>query len=420
MTTMPSSSSSSSSSSSHGYPSVVDFLEHTLSSIDKSIKCHVAIGNPAGDADSIISSIGSAYIDTILKERPTIPIISIPIQDLQTLRPETKYLLSLAGVTNLHNQLISIIPGEEQHTIPEEAIVTLVDHNQLVAVTNRPGWIVETILDHHVDEQAHQDSCTERMIAFDKETSQALVASTCTLLVERWQAFTTVSSPMPATLAILLLGVILIDSINLLPNAGKVTPRDTSAVHFLRETTPWGDLSLPPEIIEQGVTKQGGFRPDHTKLFETLQSQKFQASFWSGLTAYQALNLDYKTFSVGGDNHTFGVSSVLQSMDEFLTKANVSQSLVDLCFPGCDFVGVMFLVIEKDIPRRQLLLASPHEKLMKELVMYLEKQPDSILQPTVVDIRYDSKTQLHLVQIEQGNPKASRKQLAPILMEFYN
>jgi exopolyphosphatase len=385
------------------YPTVTDFLEQAFFSAGSAIN-RIAIGNPAGDADSIISSIGSAYIDTVLRQTPTVPVLSIPLQDLQALRPESKYLLSLAGVTILNN-LVSII---DEDNLPEKAMVTLVDHNQFV-VSSKNQWSVQTILDHHVDEEAHQDSCKERMVAFDKDLFQALVASTCTLVVERWQKFAPGNSPMPATLAILLLGVILIDSINLLPKAGKVTQRDVNAVKFLRETTDWSQLPLPLEVAES--CSHG---PDNTKLFETLQSQKFRASFWSGLTASQALKLDYKSFTVSS-GHTFGVSSVLQSMAQFLEKPDVYNGLLESFFPECDFIGIMFMTIENDKLHRQLLLASPDETLTEALVQHLEA--DEALQPTNINRRRDS-TGLHVVQMGQGNAMASRKQVAPILMEF--
>lgn len=440
--------SSRSSTAAEDYPTMAEFLEQTgFSTTDDSRSGsttsgsspaihRLAIGNPAGDADSIISSMGCAYMDTVLKHTPTVPVLSIPISDLQALRPETKYLLSLAGVRNL-NSLHSISSNssggsssstDDTTAVPNTAVVTLVDHNQLAIASskndnyNHKEWKVETILDHHVDEGAHQDTCIERVIAFDSLSSQALVASTCTLLVERWQHFTangSSCSPMPPTLAILLLGVILIDSINLQHKAGKVTPRDENAVTFLRDTTDWSQLQLPHDII---ASDRNSSSPDNTKLFETLQSQKFQASFWNDLTASQALQLDYKSFTVGNEQpHHFGIASVLQSMAEFLQKPDSYQSLVESYFPRCDFVAVMFLKIEHDTPQRELLLACPDVTLMEALVQHLQSEDDgsSILQPIILDRYWDATTSLHCVQIKQGNPKASRKQVAPVLIEFY-
>lgn len=392
--------------SSASFPTVADFVATSAFTGDAAGINRLAIGNPAGDADSIVSAIGSAYVDTILRGRLTVPVLSIPLDDLQALRPESKYLLSIAGVTNL-NSIVSIA---DMHDLPEKARVTLVDHNQLLSSPVSKEWEVEAILDHHQDEGEHTNTCVDRDVAFDTESSQALVASTCTLIVERWQRFAVPGSAMPATLAILLLGVILIDSINLSPKAKKVTPRDENAVKFLQESTDWSQLSLPAE-----VSQEDGSIPDHTKLFETLQRQKFQESFWCGLTASQALQLDYKTFSVG--NQTFGVASVLQSMSDFLKKENIYQSLLDDHFPECDFSAIMFLKLIDDVPHRQLVLASPNENLIRDLLDYLDG--NELLQPTVVGRSCDSLTNIQMVQIEQGNTKASRKQVAPILMDFY-
>jgi exopolyphosphatase len=411
------------------FPSVAEFLQQTSSSRPlPGSPPRLAIGNPAGDADSIISSIASAYLDTFVRQKPTTPIISIPLDDLKSLRPETKYLLALAGVTTELNDS-SFVAIDDPDGLPDIASVTLVDHNQLTVAGKSNGWKVETILDHHMDEGSHTDTCDDtsedRIVAFDASTSSALVASTCTLIVERWKNYVSTSStnesdivPIPPSLSILLLGVILLDSINLSVKAGKVTPRDQQAVEALYKGTDWSALQLPSEICRDD---KPGAAPDLTKLFDTLQNQKFRPEFWTGLTALQALKLDYKSFTVesaGNDQNasTFGVSSILQSMAEFSDKPNVWNSIADEYFPMAQFFGVMFMTFENGSPKRQILLTSPDEKLVHSLVRFLENEGS--LQIGAVAQTKDSDTGLYRVELEQGNAKASRKQVVPILMEF--
>ena len=70
----------------------------------------------------------------------------------------------------------------------------------------------------------------------------ATVASTCTLVTERLMQLQSDDESFPAPLAILLLGVILLDSVNLVPEAGKATPRDAAAVRALLDRTRWEEL----------------------------------------------------------------------------------------------------------------------------------------------------------------------------------
>eukprot|EP00934_Nitzschia_sp_Nitz4_P002689 Nitzschia sp. Nitz4//scaffold272_size25479//9754//11040//NITZ4_008308-RA/size25479-processed-gene-0.10-mRNA-1//-1//CDS//3329545222//2679//frame0 len=415
------------------FPSVADFLQqvNTLHPVQA-----IALGNPAGDADSLISAIASAYIDTVLQESPTLPLLSIPLVDLRTQRPETKYLLQVAGVSHL--DVFKDVQDDQLLATP--LAVTLVDHNQLTLPATVP-WKVHAINDHHYDEGAHLDTCglvedattaascappttttSQRVVAFDADTSSALVASTCTLLVERWRRLT--EAPIPPSLAILLYGVILLDSINLLPQAGKVTPRDQAAVQYLQTEIHWNAVSgsLPQEL----QTATNTF-PDPTKLFDTLQNQKFHPDFWAGLTAAQALRLDFKSFSsstgTNGENdaRTFGVSTVLQPMKVFLTKSEIWEAMAHYCLPTgeADFFGIMFTSIQDGVPERQLLLASLNRERLVSLIQFLESNGFLQIHGMEWHSQETSSGELHVVQMEQANSKASRKQVAPVLMDYY-
>lgn len=343
---------------------------------------------------------------------------------MKSQRPETKYLLSLAGIVDLDHSLLTI-----EDDLPGVACVTLVDHNQLQVKSK--DWTVDGILDHHLDENAHTQSCPicetsdDRIIAFDHTSATALVASTCTLVVERWQKYryiqsnSTESATIPPTLAILLLGVILLDSINLSPTAGKVTPRDLEAVEILQTETDWSKLELPAELVVNGATGS----PDPNLLFDTLQNQKFKSEFWDGLTALQALKLDYKSFNVDGDDRlgnrsAFGISSVLQSMSAFLKKPNIWKCISDEYFPAVQVFVIMFMTVTNDIPTRQIVLSSPDQTLIDSLVDFMKE--DGSMQIEVIDQTKDKKTGLFVVKVEQGNSKASRKQVAPIFMNFFS
>ena len=224
------------------------------------------MSEPAGDADSIVSAIAWAYTEYLASQleeergrhcsSTMTPIVSIPAHDLTTQRPETTLLLEWAGIPADVLHFVDTLDepsivekynddpvASTTKTIPDESKeepvwnVTLVDHNRLSSsslplLTNNAAHhhklCVVEIVDHHLDEGYHHDTCRHRNIAFAH--GAATVASTCTLVVERLQEQD--GSSFPAPLSLLLLGVILLDSVNLQPSAGKDTPRDVTAVQL--------------------------------------------------------------------------------------------------------------------------------------------------------------------------------------------
>jgi exopolyphosphatase len=260
-------------------------------------------------------------------------------------------LQDCAGMTkNLEEYLIAV----DNRNGLLRARATLVDHNHFYGTIDdnakkMSGWTVTEIVDHHMDEGEHLQTCPPgplRNIAFDKTSQTATVASMCTLIAERFfNASNGGTSPaMPPSLAILLLGVILLDSINMLPEAGKGTAREGNAIQSLLDCTDWTQplspslLTLSPEIMDPDL-----HRPDPTKFFECLQAQKFSPTFWNGLSTLQALRLDYKTFPIstsssdlGKEDDTdeapaaLGISTILLDVDTFWrTKQDIERTMYD-------------------------------------------------------------------------------------------
>jgi len=90
---------------------------------------------------------------------------------------------------------------------------------------------------------------------------RALVASTCTLVAERYLSLSSSSSsPLTTPIALLLLGVILLDSVCLDGRAGKVTPRDEVAARALME------------LVEG---REGGMNGGKEALYRQLSGAKF-------------------------------------------------------------------------------------------------------------------------------------------------
>lgn len=454
-------------------PSLSDFIQDRYSQPSQ----HVVIGNKAGDSDSIISAITLAYVESLISliamrrkgkssessathEEQDVswkmaslrtPIVSIPKIDLVSQRPETTLLLKLAGISeSVQDKLIFVddprlqttrstsSSGASSNGSMKGANVTLVDHNRLDTDFEPLKWKVRAIRDHHLDEGYHSDTCLFHQVAFDNKKGHALVASTCSLIVERMQendccaVFTGHNSKYPADLSLLLLGVILLDSVNLNPAAGKVTPRDVAAVEHLLNNTSWQDLSVATQdrlgmIVKQDSTNNETNKPNKILLFNALQSAKFDPNFWRGLSIRDALRLDYKRFEASLPStaiQAFGMSSVLLSLQDFVQGHgdDGQQRIHDFMQEKeIDFFAIMFASSSTlNLLERQMMICSRDSSLVSNVVAYLE-QNDSLELSEIDDYVASSITDVPVTSrcFDQQNAKASRKQVAPILLEFF-
>ncbi|GAX13907.1 exopolyphosphatase [Fistulifera solaris] len=355
---------------------------------------HLVIGNKAGDADSIVSALAAAYLDDAT------PVVSIRQKDLRTQRPETMLLFKMAGL-----EISDLWFADQLDFLAAEPVsVTLVDHNRLDApVLEQGSHVVKTIYDHHMDEGHHKDSATIRNIAFS-DKGEPTVASTCTLMVERMER-----TKWPADLSLLLLGVILIDSVNMSPNAGKVTPRDEAAVEKLLKATNWQELNLDASICIDSPAQ-----PSTSHLFNALQNAKFDPLFWNSLSVEDALRLDFKLFQAGVE--AFGISSVLISAQNFLDKEHAIGSIeafMERTQIRCFVIMFAYAKNSATPLTRELLLCG---KDSSNVYAWLETEGS--LQLSCREQLLDSCGQPVIV-LYQGNAKASRKLVAPILIQYF-
>jgi exopolyphosphatase len=409
---------------------------------------HFVVGNAAGDADTIISAITLAYIESIveasfthqpMQEETThcvTPIVAIPKADLAK-RPEVEMLFELAVVVNASENLLFIDDPIFSDKSIRGANVTLVDHNALQSALRHKRWTVVEIVDHHYDEEFYLHTCngSARNIAFAK--GEALVASACTLVAERLkQAFHTELTPdalYPASLSILLLGVILLDSCNLSPEAGKVTSRDVHAVRDLIDHTDWSTLSdRARQILD--LDSNMDTPPDRTKLFDVLQECKYSSVFWNSLSVSEALHYDYKDFFGNNGVTTFGISTVLESAQSFLRKHNTMEGITDFMDEvSVNFLAIMFAHdVQDGIIRRQLGLCAKGDarNFLDDLVGFLlrEEYPGEPLHLQEIqwndnlDHFFDdtSASGLSLRFFDQINIAPSRKQIGPLLSRFFD
>lgn len=383
------------------------------------IQPRVVFGNEAGDADSIISSLSLSYVDSEYYNKPITPIISIPRADLN-LRTETALLLELVGIQT--DKLHYIDDDEVWRSVTE---LTLVDHNRLTPETlsNDDAIQVVEILDHHQDEGSHENVQGDlRNVAFVE--NKALVASTCTLVAERLFQSNT-KPPYDAQLSLALLGVILLDTVNMEPQAGKGTPRDQAAIDTLLQQTNWSTLlDTTSQSSDFIINTESGTTVDTDKLFHLLSDAKFDSDFWRDLSVTDALRLDYKRFQANGNGQdVFGASSIMMSLDSFLSKDHLVQEIKEYMHQvDVPLLAILGFQFQDGATQRELLLCGNDKILVNAMTSFLLTSPKaSVMQAQQVPMNVKEEANgLVMRQFRQGNPKASRKQVAPIMLSFYS
>ncbi|KAL7494827.1 hypothetical protein ACHAWT_003646 [Skeletonema menzelii] len=371
------------------------------------------IGNDAGDADSIVSAICLAFIEG------KTPIISIS-RDTFVERPEVEMLLDFAGISNASANLLFI---EDLKMIFDSSKdnrdweLTLVDHNTISHPLHKFRHMFEVveIVDHHTDENLYTDTCTRRNVAF--ENGKALVASTTTLVAELLLKQT--SNP-PVSISTLLLGVILLDTVNLDESIGKVTPRDKDAISKILSQTDWNSNSLLPYLKPSAGSQ---FTIDTNKLFTQLERAKY-GDYWESFDVTRALGYDYKAFYYGRKNTTqrFGISTVLMPGDQFMEKEGfIAKTAEFMLSKKVEFLSIMLTFYDKKTGdfRRQLAFCSSRYRWREIKDDLLKSQMYTDLALKEIRTLPLSSDEINVHLYDQKNVAPSRKQIGPMLVKFF-
>jgi inorganic pyrophosphatase/exopolyphosphatase len=447
-----------------------------------------------------------------------VPVVPIPQEDFITQRPETLYLLrTLAEISpdrllyiDEWRRFLTHLPREGRpdadHSLPLVRL-TLLDHNRFnssrlevptvadsQSLDSRGGERggataavkVVRIMDHHRDEGCHLETCppgsSRRTVAYDAESGRALVASACTLVVEKWllrkegaseEPLRSQAQYIPTSLSVMLLGTILLDSVNQDPRAGKVTDRDREAIQALLTRTDWSQLtegarralSLHSFDDASAAAAAAAATPDLSVLFELLQSSKFDVEFWSSLSVRDALRLDFKQFraerTTRPQNHIstapespspspspssssppsgspphllLGMSTVLLNVRDFVSKRDAPEEIkAYMRLHGLDLLVITLATRSKSEEpgergstslKRQLILCDMQGgAIVKGLVEHIlrrDAQPDLQL-AEIVNVMADTAgcDTLYLRAFDQRNAKASRKTVAPLVIDYF-
>ncbi|XP_048849547.1 exopolyphosphatase PRUNE1 isoform X1 [Brienomyrus brachyistius] len=343
-------------------------------------KVHVILGNEACDLDSMVSALAFAYFlykTSSSSGKVAVPLLNIRRAEL-ALRTDNTFLLRQCGLPPEVLLFRDEVDLAGLHEAGQLAL-TLVDHNVLHSSDSGLETAVFEVIDHHQLERTPSSLCPVTV-----ET----VGSCSTLVTER------IAQKAPEVLdqqvAQLLYGAIVLDCVNMAPEAGKVTPKDSQYAVWLESRFP----DLPP----RGA------------LFQSLQTAKFDVS---GLTTEQMLLKDMK--AVSGGELALAVSVVYMTLDAFLQRRCLQQELCEFCHKHrfSLLVAMTISFNEKNEPFRQLAVYSSSTLYREEVSQALDKAQNPCLNLSPMSSPYaDVKAYL------QGNTLASRKKVLPIIKDF--
>ncbi|XP_061103354.1 exopolyphosphatase PRUNE1 [Conger conger] len=339
---------------------------------------HVVLGSEACDLDSMVSSLAFAYFLSKVSgtEKSPVPVLNIPRAEFP-LHTDSDFLLRECGLT----QDVLVFRDEVDllgfHHAGKLAL-TLVDHNALPSTDcDLQGAVVE-VIDHHQLESRPSSSCLVTV-----ET----VGSCATLVTER--IIQKAPEVLDQQLAQLLYGTIITDCVNMAPEAGRVTPKDSKYAVLLESRFP----GLPP----RGA------------LFQSLQNAKCDIS---GLTTEQMLVKDLKVAS--GEGLKLAVCVIYMTLEAFLQRRGLQQELCDFCLKHSYSLVITMMISfnEKKEPFRQLAVYSSSALYREEMSRALEKahSPCFNLSPICSPC---AQVKAYL----QGNTLASRKTMMPIITD---
>ncbi|WVF68526.1 hypothetical protein IAT40_003294 [Kwoniella sp. CBS 6097] len=408
----------------------------------------VVMGNEAGDLDSLAASIAFAQLSSSLLALRSVPLILTP-QKHMSLRPENNLALRLSRIPP------SVLLHPEHLPIPTTDLgsrgvkFALVDHNRLLPPFG--AGEVEAIIDHHDDDQAHLDASI-REIQVPTGSCASLVAKH---FAPQWKKSVTgpagkAGGPIPAELATLLISSILIDTTGLKPDR-KATPTDYESASFLFPLSTLSEDSAPSDAQNEftNFSAEGSAVPSVLKDL-TVQLQETKSDV-SALSTPELLLRDYKEYALPTSSPDYptlkvGLSTVPLGLKKWLAKEPSSWgSLLDevdgyMLDKTLDIEGILttYSSEKKGKHRRELALivrsggvirsSDEAKKVLATLTQGLEASGEVLgLEAWDKELPAGLEGQGALalgkegrwVNVwRQGNAKATRKQVAPLLRDL--
>jgi exopolyphosphatase len=281
--------------------------------------------------------------------------------------------------------------------------LTITDHNLLGHDFKDLSPSVVGIVDHHVDQSdpLHANLSQEKEIV--------VVGSATTLVAERYLAVTPLPRLTPkhefdpttlidASISNLLLGTILIDTVNMKPSMARGTPRDQAAID-----------AIVKSVLASGDQFGLASVDERTELFEYLQAVKFDLS---RLTSAELLRKDYKSWFA---YKKYGISSVTLSTAEWVSKdAEMATSFASyIKEQDIAFLIVLTSFTDPEFKREVMALAAPgSEALLDHVLSAVMETLTLSAVPTPSSL---SSSGSHIKFFSQADIKLSRKQVQPAI-----
>ncbi len=342
----------------------------------------IVMGNEAADLDSMVSAMlyGLLASSRHAPGSPSVaPVINCPRNDF-SLRTEAVYLFTELNVDVAALLFIDEVDLDALHRAGRLRL-TLVDHNILAAAQEQYAEAVDAILDHHKDGGLYPRA-NPRVVE--------PVGSAATLVAEA--ILQEKPDLVDAGSATLLLGTILLDTVNLAPGAGRVTAKDRDVAARLRELA--------------GV--------DGGELFAALEAEKFNVS---ALGTGDLLRKDYKSWDSPAG--TYGISTVLTSLEAWVAKDPGLVAGLDDFLRSKGLVCLLAMLAYTDAEggfHRELIVCAPEAGLAAGLTATLEAG-DLALTPIQPAGLMDTD---RVMFFAQRNAAISRKKLQPLIDRFFS
>jgi exopolyphosphatase len=336
------------------------------------------MGNEAADLDSMASAVAYAwYLNLNDSSVNAFPLINIPRADFK-LRTEAVFLFKEAGI-DIDLLLFAEDVDLKRLDAAGNLSLILVDHNKIAANQVDLEHSITAIMDHHADEKSYPQNAV---------TDIRPVGSTTTIVAESF--LSNQKEEMSPALATLLMGTILLDTVNLSKDAGRVTDDDIRIVSEMQK------------VVNLNIAE----------LFAKLQFEKFNVS---SLGSYDLLRKDYKEWQMGAIK--CGIGAVLQPIEAWIKKdPDVEEACAGFAKEkNLDVLFAMNAFTNPDFTR-QMVLFIPNTDLREKTRKFLEQSDLGLTQIANPGL---SKNDVCLLY-NQANLGISRKKLQPLLNNFFS
>lgn len=352
------------------HPSLNAFLKTAAEAAHIGKPLRVFLGNEASDLDSMASSVLLAYSRGEVSDGlANVPVMNIPREDF-SLRTEAVWMFKEVGVDSKDLVFLDDVALDILFAAGGSKLV-MVDHNKLANAQAAWADAVEEIMDHHANENLYPTA---------KKVIEPTGSAT-TLVAEKLLAMAPAN--LEANIYALALGTILLDTVNLDPEAKRVTPRDEAVATQL--------LALA--------------KRDRNSLFDSLQSEKFNVA---GLSTRDILRKDYKEYRMGA--LLCGIASALLPIADWQKKdIDLDASFAQFCTERkLDVLVVMNAYTATDF-KREMAVHTADAALRKRIAECMNQAGVGLTTLLPSDGATDFYAQADLSQ--------SRKKLQPLLSE---